>query len=99
MRKVFVVFLVLVSVKVDAQEMEFQTKVVKVESPYRLLRGPKKLGEQKMTSTLLVGFKRETTSTDFNVASHKGERPCSSPICKFTIRYTFHEKKMWKKYY
>ena len=99
MRKVFVAFLVLVSFKIDAQEMEFQTKVVKVESPYRLLRSPKKLGEQMMNSTLLVGFTRETPKFDFCIDRDKRGRPSSVPTCVFRGREIFLEKKMWKKYY
>jgi len=96
MRWVFVAFLVLVSIKVEAQEAQFYEDLQKIESAYRLLRSPKKLGELKMTSTLLIGFKREIKSSDFHVASNKRETPCGSPICKLTIRETFLEKKVWK---
>ena len=96
MRWVFVAFLVLVSIKAEAQEAQFYEELQKIESAYRLLRSPKKLGELKMTSTLLIGFTREKPKFDFCIDRDKKGRPSSVSTCVFRGREIFLEMKMWK---
>ena len=76
-----------------SQEPPIIEKVEKIESPYRLLRGYKKVVENKLEYTLLVGLDKRIMIK--NSVEHEYGQQVTHKTTRHIMGY-FTEKQVWK---